>query len=97
VTIPKRLARALKRAGSARKLSRQLDVNIFYITQLLRHGIEPTDRTDKGQETRLKLFLPRRKPKPRKERKPLTRIQKTIRKMAKETRALIPNFLKGQS
>jgi hypothetical protein len=35
--------------------------------------------------------------KPRKERKPLTPIQEAIKRMAKDTRELIPNFLKGQS
>jgi hypothetical protein len=62
---PRRLLAALKDAGSERALSRRLGVNILYVSQLLRKGIEPTDQTEKGREIRVKLFLPKRKRKPR--------------------------------
>jgi hypothetical protein len=58
---PKRLIKALEQAGSERKLSRILGVNILYVSQLLRSGIEPTDKTEKGRETRVKLYLTKRK------------------------------------
>lgn len=67
--VPRRLVFAYKKivkqykdkGGYQRKLARLLDVNDFYLNQLLIKGIEPTDKTLHGQETRLKLFLPRKK------------------------------------
>lgn len=44
-----------------RALSRKLGVNILYISQLIKDGVEPTDKTEKGQAAREKLFLPKRK------------------------------------
>ena len=41
-------------------------VNHFYVSQLVRRGIEPDDKTENQQEVRVKLFLRRKKPKPRK-------------------------------
>ena len=86
---PRRLIEALQEAGGVRKLSRRLGVNIFYISQLLHKGIEPTDQTEKGRETRAKLFLPKRKPKPkisRPEEWPgQKQVKKAIRRMVKQT------------
>ncbi len=62
---PRRLLKALREAGSERKLSRQLGVNILYISQYFREGIEPTDQTENGRAVRVKMFLPKRKRKPR--------------------------------
>lgn len=81
---PPRLLKALAAAGSERALSRVLGVNILYVSQLLRRGIEPTDQTEKGREVRVKLFLPKRKRKPG-PRKAILPIQKQIREMAKDT------------
>lgn len=88
---PRRLVTALHKAGwNERELARQRKVNISYVSKLLRLGEEPTDRTEKGQEMRVKLFLPKRKPKPRIERAPLpewlVRVKKKIAYMAKQTR-----------
>jgi len=81
---PKRLIKALCDAGSERELSRRLGVNILYVSQLLRKGIEPTDQTEKGRETRAKMFLPKRKRKMT-ARKPQAALSKQIRSMARET------------
>lgn len=63
--VSRRLIKALEEAGSERALSRKLDLNISYVSRLLSKGKEPTDKTEKGQEARVKLFLPKHKPKPR--------------------------------
>lgn len=63
--VSRRLIKALEEAGSERALSRKLDLNISYVSQLLKDGTEPTDKTEKGRAARVKLFLPRKKPKPR--------------------------------
>ncbi len=65
----KRLTAAVEKAGSERAFARQRDVNILFVSQLLRKGIEPTDKTEKGREIRVKLFLTKRKPKPGKPRR----------------------------
>lgn len=84
---PKRLVSEFHKAGwNERELARRRGVNILYVSQLIRHGIEPTDRTVKGQETRAKLYLPRLKPKPRKERKPRTQKQEAIIAMSNMVR-----------
>ena len=60
------------------------------LIRLLKHGIEPSDHTEHGQQTRVNLFLPRKKRQPR-ESKVDTRpewlkiIQKKIRFMRTET------------
>jgi len=88
-TAPKRLLAALEDAGSERELSRRLGVNILYISQFLRKGVEPTDQTEKGRETRAKLFLPKRKRKPRvpkpEEWQGQKRIRNKINRMKRET------------
>lgn len=62
---PRELVDALRDVGyKERTLARQLGVNILYVSQLLKYGIEPTDKTTKGQAVREKLFLPKKKPKP---------------------------------
>jgi hypothetical protein len=58
--VPHELIRALRAAGSTRKLEKQIGVNNFYICKLLNEGIEPTN-----PEIRVKLFLD----KPRKPRR----------------------------
>jgi len=83
--IPKRLLRALKKAGSWRRFAESKNVNISYLSNLLRLGIEPTDRTEIGQAVRVKLFLPRTKRKQRQPRLPRTPIQKAISKMMRNT------------
>ena len=67
-SCPKRLITALRRAkGENRKgwnfsvLSRQLGVNKGIIHKLVTKGIEP-----RGEELRLKVFLPKGKRRPRK-------------------------------
>jgi|SRR5919108_607375 hypothetical protein len=63
---PRRLVSELHKAGwKERELARRRGVNIKYVSDLIRRGIEPTDRTIKGQEARVALFLPRLKRKPR--------------------------------
>ena len=48
---------------SIRETARRLKINPKYVFDNLIHGIEPTDRTQKGQEVRQKLGLPRLKKK----------------------------------
>ena len=67
---PPRLIKALRKAGSFHKLADELNINIKYVHELIRKGIEPTDRTEHGRETRARLYLPRRKRKTSKPRKP---------------------------
>jgi hypothetical protein len=53
---PRRLVSAWKKAGcSDRRLADLLGVNQFYVSQLLRRGIEPGN-----PDVREKLFLPRK-------------------------------------
>jgi len=64
--VPKRLVREYKKVarehsgqgGYQCKLARKLGINIKYVSDLLSRGIEPTDRTEKGQRARIALFLP---------------------------------------
>jgi hypothetical protein len=63
---PKKLVTALHKVNwNRRALARQLDVNVFYINQLVTDGIEPTDATESGRVVRVKIFLKAYKPKPR--------------------------------
>jgi hypothetical protein len=48
-----------------RETARRLDVNQKYVQENLIHGIEPTDATESGRVTRVKIFLKAYKPKPR--------------------------------
>lgn len=95
---PKRLIKALQEAGSERKLAKKLDVNISYISNYLRRGIEPTDKTERGREIRAKLFLPRSKRRPYIKKDAPTppspewweRVEKhSIRVMVRETRRAV--------
>lgn len=64
---PAKLIAELQAVGwNERALSRGLGVNILFVSQLIKDGIEPTDKTTKGQATREKLFLPRLAKKKRK-------------------------------
>jgi len=81
--VPKRLLAELKQAGgNERELARRRGVNILYVSQLLCHGIEPTDKTETGREVRVKLFMPRRKLKPRAIREYLPGERETKKKIA---------------
>jgi len=92
--VPKRLVTAyLKADCNQHELSRRLEVNAFYVNQLLRQGIEPTN-----PEIRARLFLPRTHRKQAK-REPLPEwlqfMKKKIRKMTKETRKALAERLQG--
>jgi len=80
---PKRLVSAWRDLGcSDRKLAKKVGVNQYYVSQLLRRGIEPGNA-----EIRVKLFLPARPPK-RREQKPEEWIgQKRIVKIIRSMRA----------
>jgi len=83
---PKALITTYIKAGrNTRKLSKELNVNHFYINQLLKYGIEPTN-----PEIRVKLFLPRthrKPPTPRPEEwVGQKRVKRNVAKMAKKTR-----------
>jgi len=64
--------------GYQRKLASMLEINIKYLSDLFLHGIEPTDRTEKGQRVRVALFLPKKKK--------VSRAPRTLRE--------VPEFLK---
>jgi hypothetical protein len=53
VNAPNRLKTAFKKAGSFSRLARTLELNVRYVHDLLKHGIEPVN-----PEIRLKLYLP---------------------------------------
>lgn len=59
--VPPKLKALYERLGSQSRLSKKLQVNVGYISNLFRKGTEPTDRTVKGQEVRSRLFLSRTK------------------------------------
>jgi len=42
-------------------LEENIGVNVKLLHDLIHYGKEPTDRTENGRSTRVKLFLPRRK------------------------------------
>jgi len=68
---PRRLVAAYHQAAwNQRELARRLQVNQGDISRLICRGIEPTDRTTHGQEIRVKLFLPRLKPRPKVQQPP---------------------------
>ena len=84
--VPKRLVREYKRivkehkgkGGYQRKLAGRLEINIKYLSDLFLHGVEPTDRTEKGRCVRAALFLPKKKK--------VSRAPRTLRE--------VPEFLK---
>ena len=84
-----KLLKAIKKAGGRKAFARERNVNIFYVVQLLKYGIEPTDRTVKGREARAALFLPRWKRKNTAPRPPvpawLRNTRQAIRVMRSET------------
>lgn len=87
--VPAKLALALQEAGSERELSRRLGVNILYISQLLKDGIEPTDQTEKGRAVRVKLFLPKRKQKvkdPKPVDEEVEKVKKAVRRMVRNVK-----------
>jgi hypothetical protein len=88
--IPRKLIALLNEAGSEREVARRRDVNMFYVSQLLNKGIEPTDRTFKGREARAALFLPRwkrREQDPKPEAPEWLKVRKSaIRAMVKATK-----------
>jgi len=63
---------------SIRETARRLKVNPKYVFDNLKYGLEPTDRTEKGQEARVKLGLPRLKKKQRSNTKPKKRKEEFI-------------------
>ena len=55
---PRRLVSAWRQVGcSDRKLAQLQGVNQYYVSELLRRGIEPSN-----PDIRVKLFLPRKRP-----------------------------------
>lgn len=86
---PKRLVSLWRKLDSDRKVARMCGVNHFYVSQLLWRGIEPDDKTENQQEIRARLFLPRKKIKPRVPKPEgwtgQKRVVKKIRKLHSET------------
>lgn len=90
--VPKQLVKKLQEVGSLRALARVRDVNYFYVSQLVQHGKEPTDKTRKGRQARKALFLPAwKRAEVRKQMEPewLKRTKKAVREMVKETHGAI--------
>jgi hypothetical protein len=87
---PPKLVKLLRKCGSFHKAAEEIEVNVYWIFQLVRHGIEPTDRTPKGRETRHRLGLhrykPRGKPKPS---QPRTEYLKWWFSLTKDSRHVI--------
>src|SRR5688572_27611691 len=63
---PKRLVSLWRKLASDREVADHQGINHFYVSQLLWREMEPDDKTGNQQEIRAKLFLRRKKPKPRK-------------------------------
>jgi hypothetical protein len=89
---PRRLVLAwLKLGRSDRKLAKEIDVNHFYVSQLLWRGIEPGKA-----EIRVKLFLPA-KPINHREQKPeewigQKQVMKKIRELHRKTTRSFKNW-----
>ena len=71
-STPPKLRAAFHRAKNLRgegykldALAREIKVNIYYLYQMIKKGIEPNDTTEKLREVRVRMFLPRKKRKPR--------------------------------
>ena len=63
---PRKLLTELHKDGWVlRATARRLGVNIYYITQLVNNGQEPTDATENGREVRRRLFLKAYRPRPK--------------------------------
>lgn len=55
---PRRLVREYKKLGCNQlHLAKKLKINDGYLNRLMKDGIEPTDRTEKGRDARAKMFL----------------------------------------
>lgn len=87
--------RAKNRRGEGYKidvLSKQIGVNLYYLHQLIKNGIEPHDTTEKLRAVRVKMFLPAKKRKPKADRKPVPPKPNHIHwwwTLPKETRHMI--------
>ena len=87
VLTQKRLVRMGKKMTD-RQIGAMYGVNQKYICNLRLHDIEPTGRTEKGQEVRYRMGLDRR-PKPKAEKAPSTPYKLAWLRMMDETRAAL--------
>lgn len=86
----KRLYRAYRKVFTWQALADQLGMNVNPLYYFVMDGIEPTDKTEKGQDMRQRMGLSRRKRKPAQPRPPvpawLKRVKRGIAGMVKQTR-----------
>jgi hypothetical protein len=62
--IPPKLQEQFKQAGSYHKLADKLEINVSYVYNLLKKGIEPPDTTLRLRKIRRALHLPSHKRRP---------------------------------
>lgn len=99
---PRRLVSLWRKLNcSDRQVAKAREVHQHYVSQLVRYGIEPTDKTITGQRVRVQLFLPRIKPKPRtpkpEEWTGQKRVKLKIREMHTKTTRTFKRWTNGKS
>ena len=86
----RRLYRAYRKVFAWQALADQLGVNVNPLYYFVMDGVEPTDKTEKGQDVRQKMGLSRRKRKPAQPKPPvpvwLKRVKRGIAELARDTR-----------
>ena len=81
IEVPIKLLRKFRKCkGKFHILADTLDINVSYVYNFMRYGKEPTDKTEKGQEARLKLGL--------------SRIKKKVKVISDKPKYEKPDFIK---
>ena len=68
--IPPKLQEQFEQAGSYHKLADRLEINVSYVYNLLKKGIEPADTTPRLRKIRRALHLPSHKRRPARHKQP---------------------------
>ena len=81
--IPPKLLQDFERAGSYHKLAKELEINVSYVYNFLRKGIEPPDTTPRLRKIRRAMHLPSYKRKPGRRKQPTPDHMKWWRRLGK--------------
>ena len=81
--IPPKLLEQFEQAGSYHKLANKLEINVSYVYNLLKKGIEPPDTTPRLRNIRRALHLPSHKRRPRRHKQPAPEHMKWWRSLGK--------------
>lgn len=81
--IPPKLQKDFENAGGYHSLAKKLDINVSYVYNFLKKGIEPYDTTPKGRRIRRAMHLSSYKPRPGRRKQPAADHMKWWRRLGK--------------